>query len=88
MTLGPHHVASSLAAAAPAFDPKEKGLIFLHNPDDDNHFPVSIGVCGGFICKGQACNLPKGACDKKHMFRPTPSNMTLIEKNGDDLLAT
>ena len=79
-----------LATAAPAFDPKEKGFIFLYNPNQEYTFPASIGVCAPFVCQGQQCPCASSdeRCNRTHIFRPTNRNKDLVQQITDDLLAS
>ena len=76
-----------LATAAPAFDPKEKGFVFLYNPSQEYAFPASIDVCAPFISQGQQCPCSsKGEkCGSMHIFRPGNNTKDLIQQIGDDL---
>ena len=49
-----------LASAAPALDPKAKGLFILDNPRDSAPFPRASAIYPGFICQEQECPHPKG----------------------------
>jgi len=79
-----------LATAASAFDPKEKGFIFLYNPSQEYAFPISKGICVPFACQGQQC--PRSSrgerCDRIHIFRSTSRNKDVVQQIADDLLAS
>ena len=77
-----------LASAAPAFGPKDKGLLVLGNPRDSTPFPRASPIYPGFICQGQQCPHPRGNCKLRHIFKPNPSNISLIEETGNHFLDT
>ena len=71
-----------LATAAPPFDPKEKGLLILQDPNDPGPFPSTIKVCSGFVYKGQACSMAKGSCDKNTFLGPVLHIYPCLRKLG------
>ena len=78
----PHRL--KLATAAPAFDPKEKGCVFLYA------FPDSIGACAPFISQGHQCPCSSRGekCGRMHIFEPGNKTKDFIQQIGDDLLVS